>query len=311
MVTPLSAETRLRLKKQGASTISPITPSIRVEDAYNDYLDGLTNTLAEDIEKEITPIFSEMVATQQEYDNYLSNLETINKGLLDAKINSTEDIYNNNIASQTLTLTSKVDEMKIKYAADVEAYTAAATLFVQSVNSYSQNELYKQISKKYSVSRVQFLSLEEVSVPFEAAVKENVSLITNVSQEYLDKVEKAVLDNFTSIANKQDTPSLIQAVLDEREGVTLSRAKLIARDQSAKVTEAFNTARYENYGITKGIWTVADFSQRTRPSHLKLNGKIFDLKKGARKDDGTYIVPSEEVRCRCTARPVIPEGLFD
>ena len=55
---------------------------------------------------------------------------------------------------------------------------------------------------------------------------------------------------------------------------------------------------------------TADMSDRTRKSHAKLNGVIFNIKQGALTDKGKYIKTAEEVNCRCTSSPIVPQGLF-
>ncbi len=309
-VAPIPAATKIKLRKNKETLLSPITPSIKIEDEYEDYLDTLVINLSEDIKQQITPIFQRMVSVQEaiyHYEDTLKSLEKQNKEILK---NATYDASMEDIEALKSELNTKIEEMKQNYLDKSNSYVTTSELFVGAINSYTQNQLFNQIADKYGVSRTKFLSMDEVRKPFDKAVKDNVGLIKSVGDEYLTKVEKAVIKNFTTVAKKGDK-SLIESVLDEREGVTLKRAKTIARDQSAKVTEAFNLARYENYGIKQAVWSVADFSDRTRPSHLALNGKIFNLEEGARKADGTYIHTGEEPNCRCTARPVIPDGLFD
>ncbi|HHN9167526.1 TPA: phage head morphogenesis protein, partial [Escherichia coli] len=45
--------------------------------------------------------------------------------------------------------------------------------------------------------------------------------------------------------------------------------------------------------------------KQPRPSHVKADGKEFDLDKGLYLD-GEWVLPGEAINCRCTWSPVIP-----
>ncbi|ELV4297825.1 phage head morphogenesis protein, partial [Salmonella enterica] len=89
-----------------------------------------------------------------------------------------------------------------------------------------------------------------------------------------------------------------------RYGITRRRAALIARDQNNKATSVMQSARQRSVGITEGIWRHSRAGKTWRPSHVKANGKRFDLRKGMFLD-GKWVLPGEEINCKCGWEAVI------
>jgi len=134
---------------------------------------------------------------------------------------------------------------------------------------------------------------------------ENIGLIKTIPQECLAEVQGLVM---RSVARGRDLATLTDE-LQDRFKVTRSRAKLIARDQNNKATATMVGARQQSLGITEGIWRHSHAGKTPRPSHVAANGKKFDLAKGMYLD-GKWVMPAEEINCRCTWSAVI-KGFID
>ncbi|EIS9018273.1 phage head morphogenesis protein, partial [Salmonella enterica subsp. enterica serovar Montevideo] len=52
-------------------------------------------------------------------------------------------------------------------------------------------------------------------------------------------------------------------------------------------------------------WRHSRAGKTWRPSHVKANGKRFDLRKGMFLD-GKWVLPGEEINCKCGWEAVIP-----
>ncbi|CCH57726.1 head morphogenesis [Acinetobacter phage AP22] len=127
------------------------------------------------------------------------------------------------------------------------------------------------------------------------ALGENVALIKSIGNEYLDKVRSAV---WRSVKNGYDVESLIKQ-LKEIDGVKDRRAKNIAKDQTAKLNQAFEDARAKELGITKAKWLHSSAVKVPRISHVKAHGTVYDIEKGC-LIDGEYIKPSiSKIGCKC------------
>jgi uncharacterized protein with gpF-like domain len=133
-----------------------------------------------------------------------------------------------------------------------------------------------------------------------ASVGMNVGLIKSIPSEYLGDVQKYVWE---SVEGGFDLATLT-ANLDRAYHIGRNRCKLIARDQSNKAHAAMEQARRKELGIKKAIWMHSAAAKEPRQSHVKANGKEFDVEKGMYLD-GKWILPGQEINCGCTSKAVI------
>lgn len=120
------------------------------------------------------------------------------------------------------------------------------------------------------------------------------SYITSLSQQMAQEVEEAT----ALVVEEGLRSSALADALEQRLGVTRSRAKLIARDQVGKAQSAVIEARQRALGITRYEWRTAG-DDRVRPSHRALEGQVF-------RWDAPPAVghPGEDIQCRCIAIPI-------
>jgi|WetSurMetagenome_2_1015567.scaffolds.fasta_scaffold00813_16 SPP1 gp7 family putative phage head morphogenesis protein len=138
----------------------------------------------------------------------------------------------------------------------------------------------------------------------DATVAENVGLIKSIPAEFHTKVEGMVMRSVTA---GRDLQSLTRD-LQKTFGITRRRAEFIAHDQNSKATTSLRRAREISIGITEGVWLHSHAGKVPRPTHLKNNGKTFNLETGWHDPDpkvDANIMPGELPRCRCTWRPVV------
>lgn len=95
-------------------------------------------------------------------------------------------------------------------------------------------------------------------------------------------------------------------MLVDNYGVSKSKAKFLARQETSMLMAKFHETRFAEIGITRYRWSTSH-DERVRPDHRVLNGKIFsftsppitDRKTGARNN------PGEDYNCRCIAVPIV------
>lgn len=97
----------------------------------------------------------------------------------------------------------------------------------------------------------------------------------------------------------------IAEMLAATEGVTKSRATLIARTETAKANAFITQARSQEAGIEYYRWQTAEDGD-VRPSHAEMDGKIFQFNSPPTLSDGMTGNPGEFPNCRCFAIPIIP-----
>lgn len=147
---------------------------------------------------------------------------------------------------------------------------------------------------------VKLIWTPQIRDAYQAVIGENVGLIKSIPQQFLGSVEGDVM---RAVSMGMDLSTLTEK-LQDAYGVTKRRAKNIARDQAAKANAAITKERHEQLGITHGIWRHSGASREPRESHVNMNGKEFELAKGAYLD-GEWVLPGQAINCRCTWRPVI------
>jgi len=148
---------------------------------------------------------------------------------------------------------------------------------------------------------IEFKMSAPMNNALQATIAENVGLIRSIPEKYFTEVEGLVM---RSVARGRDL-SYLTDELQKRYGITRRRAALIARDQNNKATSVMQAARQKSLGITQGIWRHSHAGKEPRPSHVKADGKVFDLDKGMFLD-GKWVMPGEEINCRCTWSAVLP-----
>lgn len=167
----------------------------------------------------------------------------------------------------------------------------AAKSFLSNVNRFNKHNIEQQMR----VKGIELPSREAWLIPFmDNKIKENVSYITTIADDYLDDVEKIVREGVNSgITAKQ---------LVDRVKVTESRAQFIAVDQTGSILGQMTAERHQSIGIDKFQWDTSG-DERVRDSHRELDGKIFSYD-APPTVGGRKVLPGEDYRCRCVAIPV-------
>lgn len=171
---------------------------------------------------------------------------------------------------------------------------------VGEVNKAHAKRYFAQVQGAIGVDLEAVLSQERLQPVIESAVAENVGLIKSIPAEYWPKLERIVYAG--TVSGDVDAGSMIDQIKGLWD-VTDSRARLIARDQTAKTNSAINTERNLALGLEEYIWKTAGDGLRVRATHRAREGKTY------RYDTppaGTGH-PGQDIQCRCVAISIIPE----
>lgn len=141
--------------------------------------------------------------------------------------------------------------------------------------------------------KFRYMSRHERDV-LQSIIIENVNLIKSIPQQYLTEVQGLVQ---RCVQNGRDL-GYLREELQKRYEITKRRAATIARDQTNKATENLSRARMQSLGVTKGIWIHTSAGKTYRETHVKMDGKEFDLSKGLYDSAvGREVFPGELVNC--------------
>lgn len=143
-------------------------------------------------------------------------------------------------------------------------------------------------------------------------VEENVDLIKTVPAENLGRLKATILDGYQKGTS---TKVLTKQIMDDYR-MSKDHARMIVRDQMAKLNGQITRKEQEDIGVTKYKWRTAGDS-RVRDCHKALDGKVFEwanppemwhMTKTGIVYEGRFCNPMEDYQCRCVAIPVLEKG---
>ncbi|MBA2057336.1 minor capsid protein [Psychrobacter cryohalolentis] len=171
--------------------------------------------------------------------------------------------------------------------------SALAQTVVSKQGQQSDGQLSAMILSKTGIDFSGLMSDEVLQEAVDEAVAANIALINSIPQQYLDRVEQAVMASLQA-------GTLNTTLADELlkiEGVTKNRAKLIARDQLGKINSRLSQIRQQSLGITHYFWSTSH-DERVRDRHNRWDGDRIAWDTPTM--DGH---PGQPIQCRCTAIP--------
>lgn len=184
----------------------------------------------------------------------------------------------------------------------VERARAIAAQWADRVLTHNRRQVLRQIR-------------EVLGVPFaggEAAVLAQVGgfvqaatdLIVTIPKRLIDDVRETVLVAAPQGLRVED----LARQIEERFAVSESRAALIARDQTLKLSGSITRVRQTSAGIRSYIWSTSQ-DERVRPFHAELEGTVHSWDSPPVVDEsGRREHPGQDFGCRCVAVPNL-EGL--
>lgn len=197
-------------------------------------------------------------------------------------------------------------------------YDRLARSTVSRADAESTEAFVASVNQAVGVDMRPLLSSEDMAAYTEAAAYQNAQLIKSVPEEYLKRVETAVLGG----VRDGDAPSTISRRIQEATGVTRRRADILARDQVSKLTSEIGERRQRQSGISyyRSV-TAGDERVTGNPAGKYPNAKIscygiarkdvgygpgvYRWDKGASWGGETGLHPGRHhPLCRCTATPV-------
>ena len=142
----------------------------------------------------------------------------------------------------------------------------------------------------------------------EEHIRENTKLITRMASQDLGRLQGLVQES----RGRNVSFSEIEDLLGASQGFDEERAKRVALDQTNKLNQEIQRDNARDLGITKCIWMHVPGQYTQRKTHKAFDGKTFDTKIGLYDSDvGRNVLPCELPYCRCQARMVQPEELFN
>lgn len=246
--------------------------STRTGIQYNAQLQYLTNEVKKDIDQQLIPLLRQLEPEYTADADWFGLITNMLQTLIDKWSSPQFRGLANQLANQFVRTADDVNEKKTKNQFGVDIYSTDP----------------------------------QMTQVLESAIYDNTKLISTIPAQYLSQVESIVMTNIR--AGNRSTG--IVKSLQQQYGVTQRRAKMIARDQTAKVNGDLNKKRQQIAGFDYFQW-VTSGDERVRDRHEDIAEKVTEYGKGIYRwdnpplsDKGVPIIPGQDFQCRCTARPV-------
>lgn len=261
------------LRKRVSRKLRPVRPSHKNELWYKAELLGVVRRMTAMVKDELLPVLNKIAPLYAKSSDRLVLDRGTSSSVIDDRINAMK----NRIGIQA-TATRLADAATRRNLIESDMRLTA------SVKASMNIDLSGFLIRSGPIQTV-----------LEAATRANVSLIKSIPDQYFDKISEAILQNMANGMRFDALAEEIQHIGD----VTESRAKLIARDQTSKMTGAFTMIRQTSLGIASYTWSTAQ-DERVRDEHAALDGEEFRW--DAPPSEGH---PGEAIACRCVAIPLI------
>jgi SPP1 gp7 family putative phage head morphogenesis protein len=197
--------------------------------------------------------------------------------------------------------TDQLVELLNRYAYIIEPWArATAARMIEEVTRRDAGAWFK-ISRQIGSNLRTMIETAPIGNTIRTMLDDQVTLITSLPTEAARRVQQYTQD---FVAGGRRYGELVDLVRDSGD-VTVNRATLIARTETAKAQSAIVQARAEHIGAEQYIWlSVRD--NAVRKEHRRLHGTIH------RWDDppiaeanGERHHPGNFPNCRCYAEPIL------
>lgn len=182
-----------------------------------------------------------------------------------------------------------------------EGAPALARYYAQAVEDRTSGDLTRILDA--AGFTVQFKLTPAQRDVLKATVNANVAMIRSIPAKYFGSIEQIVME---SVQTGRDL-SVVSKRLQRQYGITKRRAAVIARHQNNAATSALQNVRRTELGITQAYWRHNHAGRVPRKTHVAMDGKIYDIRKGMYDaKEGRYVHAGELINCHCTSESIIP-----
>lgn len=181
-----------------------------------------------------------------------------------------------------------------------------ASQMVESTSKRNKTKFDRSIKTVTGVDLGAVIQEEGLADFVELSINKNVSLIKSLPEEYLKQVETIVNNGVINGTRYSEIAKEITAKVGSANSKLVGRIKTIAMNEVQTINAQISQRRSQALGIKKGIYRTSE-DERVRKCHSELNGKEYDLAKGAWSPScGKFITPGvTDINCRCSFSPII------
>lgn len=273
--------------------------------AYNRKLQQIVKLVRADVDAELVPVIKQQAP---EYTQDAEYVETYHPALIDLSIPSHARVIQDAYWSGNFMWSDGWPDVIAAVLRRILARWTSPFAQKQAndiASSFVRSAAEDNVRRQKSFGIDLYGGNQQLQDYLEAAAFQNANLIKSIPAQYLEQVQNIVVGNM----RQGMRPSYIEGELVKQFGITSRRAKLISRDQHAKIQGEMNRIRQTNSGIVYFHWVTAH-DERVRHSHTVAGDKMTPYGKGVYRWDDLPVVdgvptfPGQPINCRCIAKPV-------
>ena len=245
-----------------------------------------------------------------------------------ADINAVLEQMRNNPSITASTVGRRLDEIRKMYQMQFDGFAENMAMdWVGKVNSYNREKTMETLRKALGID-VGAVINENMKDDLNMMMYEAATYIKTIPQEMVMRVSERVLQHYKGIPMPENR-TLARQIKEEFK-VSDGRAKVLARDQTAKMNCSISAIRQTAVGIDKYIWetskdrrvvgTPGGLYKKINPlhkNHYKMEGllcrwddpTVYSRDKGKtwikRESDMPMNHPGDDIQCRCRPAPYI------
>ncbi len=260
--------------------------------SFNAKLQAIVREIKKDINTQLMPLLRQLAPQYQTDGGYIR----------DSMPTDSMHTYDNWVTDITSMLRRIIDKWS---SPEFKALAARVSRqFISTADQVNRDRFGKDM-QRFGIDI--FGDSPELVEYVQASLFDTTRLITSIPDQYLTNVESIVMTNIRAGGR----PAAIAKSLQKQFGITEGRAKLIARDQTAKVNGDLAAKRQQSSGFEYFQWIDSD-DERVRDRHEDIANRVTAYGKGIYRWDhpplssqGVPIIPGQDYQCRCIARPVL------
>lgn len=189
-----------------------------------------------------------------------------------------------------------------EYSRVLKPWATAVSKRMHQEVSVRDLQAWEGLARDMGISLRQQLLRTNTGEYMREALHLQVSLITDLPLQAAARIHELTMRNITTAGRGEDVEEMIMRTM----AVSVSRARTIARTETARTASLLTEARATSIGCEQYIWHTVHDSD-VRPRHRDLDGLVY------RYDDppvsgenGERSGPGQIYNCRCYGEPVLP-----
>lgn len=176
---------------------------------------------------------------------------------------------------------------------------------VSRADAANQQDFLNSVNRAVGVDFFQATFSQGLTDYLVSTTFETQDLVISIPEQHFTRIGTIVLSGMGA----GRTPGAIAREISQQTGIAQRRAKLIARNQLAKINGDLTQRRQQNAGIEFFQW-ITSRDERVGDDHREAANRETDFGIGVYRwdDPPPEGIPGHSTRpnCRCTARPIFP-----